>query len=238
MKSLSFFVWKSILCLFLLLQLLLVKSTASRSRRELHPAFILPQTLFSNAPQQQQRCSASHTNLIPIGGTNSRIPFLTRVLVSPLNTDDVGGEEANRKEKWNDQHLAHNIGEVHEETVSELQESEDAAAWDAHDCDDEGMEAAAEERAVMIAAEMMHKMKEQKKSDGGKTDNWNNEHLAHGVADVHEENAQEMLDSEDAAAWDAHDCSDAGMESAAEERAVMLAAEMTHRMKDSATKKK
>ena len=158
--------------------------------------------------------------------------------MSPLNTDDVGGEEANRKAKWNDQPLAHNIGEVHEETLSELQESEDAAAWDAHDCDDEGMEAAAEERAVMIAAEMMHKMKEQKKSDGGKTDNWNNEHLAHGVADVHEENAQEMLDSEDAAAWDAHDCSDAGVEAAAEERAVMLAAEMTNRLKDSATKKK
>ena len=134
------------------------------------------------------------------------------------------------KASWNQEHLAHGASEIHEETADEVKESEQAAAWDAHDAPDAGMEAAAEERAVMLAAELMHKMK-QKKIDGTKENNWNKEHLAHGASEIHEETADELKESEQAAAWDAHDAPDAGMEAAAEERAVMLAAELMHKMK-------
>ena len=68
--------------------------------------------------------------------------------------------------EYDKEHLAHGLGEVHEETNDELKESEEAAAVDAHDLSDAGMEAAAEERAVMMAAEMTHKLKEeQEKKD-------------------------------------------------------------------------
>lgn len=66
---------------------------------------------------------------------------------------------------WNEEHLAHDASEIHEETAAELKESEEAAAWDAHDAPDAGMEAAAEERAVMLAAELVHKMKEAKNTE-------------------------------------------------------------------------
>ena len=120
---------------------------------------------------------------------------------------------------------------VHRPSISLLAGTDDddraAAAWDAHDCNDPGMEGAAEERAVMLAEEMLHEL--QQKQD--KTNEWNDQHLAHGAANVHEESNQELKASEDAAAWDAHDCNDAGMEAAAEERAVMLANEFMHDMK-------
>jgi hypothetical protein len=63
-------------------------------------------------------------------------------------------------ENWLDQHLAHGAKEIHEETEEEIIESEIAAAIDAHDSIDAGMEAAAEERAVMLAAEMAKRIKE------------------------------------------------------------------------------
>jgi hypothetical protein len=141
-------------------------------------------------------------------------------------------QQQQQQNSWNEEHLAHGMGDVQEETDAQIRDSEDAAAWDAHDCSDPGMEAAAEERAVMFAAEMIHKMKGgRKKDEPKKVNTWNEEHVARGVTQVHEETEEELKDSEDAASWDAHDCSDAGMEAAAEERAVMLAAEMIRRMK-------
>lgn len=65
----------------------------------------------------------------------------------------------------------------------------------------------------------------------GDNDDWNDTHLAHGWQQVHEEDADELLESEQAAAMDAHDDTDPGMEAAAEERAVMLAAELIHTLK-------
>lgn len=143
---------------------------------------------------------------------------------------------ANKASKFDDEHLAHGLAEVHEETNEELLESERAAAEDAHDSIDAGMEAAAEERAVMIAHDMIHKMKggEQPKTNS----KWSEEHLAHGIAQVHEETDEELLESEQAAAQDAHDSMDAGMEAAAEERAVMLANELIHEMREKALKNK
>jgi hypothetical protein len=137
-----------------------------------------------------------------------------------------------KKSSWNEEHLAHGASEIHEETPEELLDSEDAAAWDAHDAPDAGMEAAAEERAVMLAAELVHKMKHKKQSNQGTTrDQWNEAHLARDSSEIHEETPEELLESEDAAAWDAHDAPDAGMEAAAEERAVMLAAELVQKLK-------
>ncbi|CAB9499110.1 expressed unknown protein [Seminavis robusta] len=144
-------------------------------------------------------------------------------------------DKPKQQEKWNKQHLAHSASEVHEETTEELLESEEAAAWDAHELSDPGMESAAEERAVMLAAEMVHEWKEKKTQEKpSNQEKWNEEHLAHGASEVHEETTEELLESEQAAAWDAHDLSDPGMESAAEERAVMLAAEMVHEWKEKA----
>lgn len=60
--------------------------------------------------------------------------------------------------------MAHNLEEVHEEDTLELRESEEAAAVDAHDANDPGMEAAAEEWAVMLAAELVHKLKEKQEA--------------------------------------------------------------------------
>ena len=52
---------------------------------------------------------------------------------------------SSKKNSWDEDHLAHGVSEIHEETEEELLESEIAAAWDAHDAPDAGMEAAAEE---------------------------------------------------------------------------------------------
>ena len=71
-----------------------------------------------------------------------------------------------------------------------------------------------------------------------KGSDWNDKHLAHGAQEVHDETNDELLDSEEAAAWDAHDASDAGVEAAAEERAVMLANEIIHKLKERSEQKK
>ena len=152
-----------------------------------------------------------------------------------MSNDDDDDDD----DKWDEEeHLAHGLNDVHEETSDELKDSEEAAAWDAHDLSDPGMEAAAEERAVMLANEITHKMKQdlqnKKKKESPKKD-WNDEHLAHGIDEVHEETSEELLEAEEAAAVDAHDVSDAGMEAAAEERAVMIANEMVHKMKEKAS---
>lgn len=136
---------------------------------------------------------------------------------------------------WDDEHLIHGAKEIHEETDEELKESEDAAAWDAHDASsDPGMEAASEERAVMLANEMAHKLKEraQHSEENAEKNEWNEEHLAHGASAIHEETDEELEESEDAAVWDAFDsASDPGMEAAMMERSVMMANEMAHKLK-------
>jgi aromatic ring-cleaving dioxygenase len=154
---------------------------------------------------------------------------------------------------WNKEHLIHGAQEIHEDTDDEVLDAEQAAAWDAHDCTDPGMEAAAGLRAVMMAQEMAHRKRHEQalhpatqpilqtkaNDDGTKVVEWNDEeHLIHGAIHIHEETDQEVLDSERDAVWDAHDCSDPGMEAAAEERAVMLANEMAHRLREQALEKK
>ena len=158
--------------------------------------------------------------------------FITRHHTTVFNKNIIGEDL-----DWNDEHVAHNINEVHEETDNEVLDSEIAAAWDAHDCNDPGMEAVAEERAVMIANELIHKKKEQQQQqqrrEGAQQQqdlSWNDQHLVHSVEELHLETSKEMFESENSAAWDAHDCNDPGMESAAEERAVMLANEMMEKL--------
>ena len=90
------------------------------------------------------------------------IQLCKRILSLPSQTS----EEEKRPNEWNDAHLAHGWMEVHEEDSDELLESEAAAAIDAHDDPDPGMEAAAEERAVMLAAEFAHKLKLKKQQEG------------------------------------------------------------------------
>jgi hypothetical protein len=153
--------------------------------------------------------------------TSSRImPFLSK-------TTDA---------EWNEEHIVHGAANIHEETDSELLESEFLAALDAHDSIDAGMEAAAEERAVMMANEMAKKLKNSSESLSSaerRRDEWNKEHLHY-----HEEREQDLLEAEEMAAFDAHDCSDPGMEAAAEERAVMMAQDMVRKIKHKADKAK
>ena len=151
-----------------------------------------------------------------------------------------------------------------------LFDAEEAAAIDAHDVSDAGVEGAAMERAVIMAAEF--KEEQQKKIevedehmtsffDKSKTllrdfmrRNLNRDmmkvkdaeaNFAHDLSDIAAmEHANEVLllddeeenditdindmslfDAEEAAALDAHDVSDAGVEGAAMERAVIMAAE-------------
>jgi hypothetical protein len=108
------------------------------------------------------------------------------------------------------------------------------------------MEAAAEERAVVLAAELARdkvggeklQAGEARRDAGGRSATHDGEHLARTAAEIHEETDQELFESEQAAAVDAHDASDPGVEAAAEERAVMLAAEMAHEIKEKAEKQR
>ena len=197
--------------------------------------------------------------LIFLAALNNRAySFITRTtFVSFQKTTQVRRHSttttwaAQKEDEWKDEdHLIHSAADIHEDTLEELREEEELAAWDAHDCNDAGMEAAAEERALMMAQEIAHKMhkealdKKKKNpvaaaaSDANKKKEWNEEHLIHGAAEIHEDTAQELREEEDLAAWDAHDCNDAGMEAAAEERALMLAQEMAHKLHEDALKQK
>lgn len=114
----------------------------------------------------------------------------------------------------------------------DLFDSEEAAAVDAHDISDPGMEAAAMERSAMLAEKMIKEMKNAKKkthpveaprrSDG----NRGRLHLHKSIL-AHED----LYNAEEAAYVDAHDVSDAGMEAAAMERAVMLADDILKKKK-------
>jgi hypothetical protein len=158
-------------------------------------------------------------------------PFMTTKSSSSSNSNS-----------WNEEHLIHGASEIHEETEEEIRESEMAAAFDAHDCSDPGMEAAMEEGSLMTAQYYAHQLKEKNDLHKGsaaepiknKVKSWNEEHLIHGAHEIHEETDDELRESEDAAAYDAHDSIDSGMEAAMEERAVMLARELAHKMKEQA----
>ena len=113
----------------------------------------------------------------------------------------------------------------------DLRQAEDDAAFDAHDCPDAGMEAAAEERAVMMA-ESMH-LKPKHDIHAEQTSSAASAEKAVPAPHISMEKVgnAELEQAEEDAAYDAHDCSDAGMEAAAEERAVMMAYEMAEKKK-------
>ena len=114
-----------------------------------------------------------------------------------------------------------------------LFDAEEAAAIDSHDLSDPGLEAAAMERAVMLAEE--YKQQQLKKKDMERR----SEPCVGGAAlirslDEQHDKAREgimskddesLFEAEEAAAIDAHDVNDSGLEAAAMERAVMLAEE-------------
>jgi len=118
-----------------------------------------------------------------------------------------------------------------------LFDDEEAAAIDAHDISDPGVEAAAMERAVMLAAEYKeeqmkkntlkdHSISTSKPCIGGAAlvKALNDQYKDVSTEDIMNDE-ESLLDDEEAAAIDAHDVSDPGLEAAAMERAVMLAAE-------------
>lgn len=114
----------------------------------------------------------------------------------------------------------------------DLYDAEEAAAVDAHDVSDPGMEGAAMERSAMLAEEMMHAKKVEKKVDHKsriprRSDGKMGRLHLHKSTIAH----QDLYDAEESAAFDAHDVSDAGMEAAAMERAVMLAADIMKKKK-------
>lgn len=127
-------------------------------------------------------------------------------------------------------------------------DSQAAAAWDGHDAIDAGVETAAEERALMMAQELVQKILLQQKnnepsskpagSSSSSVITYDEVHLAHDLDHVHMETNAELHEAEELAVWDGHDGLDAGMETAAEERAVMLAAEMIARHKKQQQKTK
>jgi hypothetical protein len=99
----------------------------------------------------------------------ARVAFATTTTRSSLvpvlflkTADDQDEQKVVEKEEWGEKqehHLIHGAKQIHEETDEELLDSEEAAAFDAHDCDDSGMEAAMMERAVIIANEIAHVLK-------------------------------------------------------------------------------
>lgn len=115
-----------------------------------------------------------------------------------------------------------------------LFDAEEAAAIDSHDLSDPGLEAAAMERAVMMAEE--YKQQQLKKKDmerssepcvGGAAlirslDEQNDKVVREANMSTDDES---LFEAEEAAAIDAHDVNDSGLEAAAMERAVMMAEE-------------
>ena len=104
----------------------------------------------------------------------------------------------------------------------------DAAMIDGSNCPDAGLQTSAEERAVMIASELKgvlpHRQNKRTRSS------------RHGM-NLRDRpiNRDELLQAEDSAAFEAHGCSDPGMEAAAMERAVLMASELHHPTKEKNT---
>ena len=134
---------------------------------------------------------------------------------------------------WNQLQIVEQMLTLHSHD-DDLRQAEDDAAFDAHDCPDAGMEAAAEERAVMMA-ESMH-LRPKHEIHAEQTPSADEAVPAPHISMEKVENA-ELEQAKEDAAYDAHDCSDAGMEAAAEERAVMIAYEMAEEKKEEARKK-
>ena len=102
-------------------------------------------------------------------------------------------------------------------------DAEEAAAIDAHDVSDAGMEGAAMERAVILAEEFK---RDHKRTEKNATADKSFE-VKRTNSDEHTTNdSDDLFEAEEAAAFDAHDLSDAGLEAAAMERAVILAEDM------------
>lgn len=114
----------------------------------------------------------------------------------------------------------------------DLYDAEEAAAVDAHDVSDPGMEGAAMERSAMLAEELMHAKKVEKKVDHKNRAPRRSDGKM-GRLHVHKSTVahQDIYEAEESAAFDAHDVSDAGMEAAAMERAVMMAADIMKKKK-------
>jgi hypothetical protein len=128
-----------------------------------------------------------------------------------------------------------------------LLDAEEAAAIDAHDISDPGIEAAAMERAVMLAQEYKEEQMRKKEMDrrsepcvGGASliKSLEEQRNKVGMGSLRTDD-ESLLENEEAAAIDAHDISDPGIEAAAMERAVMLAQEYKEeQMKNNNKKKK
>jgi len=122
-------------------------------------------------------------------------------------------------------------------------DAEEAAAVDAHDVSDPGIEGAAMERAVIMAEEFHEEHIKRNKDDLLEVRDVE-ANFAHDLSDAaavehankisledsrNEKEAKDndapLYDAEEAAAFDAHGVSDPGMEGAAMERAVMMAEE-------------
>ena len=97
-----------------------------------------------------------------VASSNAFVIQLTKRILNFPTTTTV----EDQSNDWNEMHLAHGWMDIHEEDATELWESEMAAAFDAHDDPDPGMEAAAEERAIMLAAELIHHFRLKKHNQG------------------------------------------------------------------------
>ncbi len=115
-----------------------------------------------------------------------------------------------------------------------LFDAEEAAAIDSHDVSDPGLEGAAMERAVMLAEEYKVEQMKKKKvmvrtselcNGGAALINSLDEQQGKIRTAYLSTDEESLLDAEEAAAIDAHDVNDSGLEAAAMERAVMLAEE-------------
>lgn len=114
----------------------------------------------------------------------------------------------------------------------DLFDSEEAAAFDAHDLSDPGMEAAAMERSAMLADKMVEDIKSSTKKRHPDT-NPRRSDGNRGRLRLHKSilSHQDLYNAEEAAYVDAHDVSDSGMEAAAMERAVIMAADILKKKK-------
>eukprot|EP00557_Chaetoceros_sp_GSL56_P003709 CAMPEP_0176493872 /NCGR_PEP_ID=MMETSP0200_2-20121128/9777_1 /TAXON_ID=947934 /ORGANISM="Chaetoceros sp., Strain GSL56" /LENGTH=353 /DNA_ID=CAMNT_0017891557 /DNA_START=1209 /DNA_END=2267 /DNA_ORIENTATION=+ len=117
-------------------------------------------------------------------------------------------------------HFSFRIISLIQSSHQDLYDSEEEAAFDAHDLSDAGMEAAAMERAVMMAnnLKLPKKTETKTKADQGTKEKVRTEANIQPSGDH-----QNLYEAEEEAAFDAHDLSDAGMEAAAMERAIMMA---------------
>ena len=128
-----------------------------------------------------------------------------------------------------------------------LFEAEEAAAIDSHDVSDPGLEGAAMERAVMLAEEYKVEQMKNKKVMERKSEPCKGGAALINSLDEQQEkirtaylstDEESLLDAEEAAAIDAHDVNDSGLEAAAMERAVMLAEEYKEQQMKKNDKKK